>query len=72
MVEIFKTNVTNKRLAARVLKELTARLPAYRFNFDLEDCDRILRVQSEEMAIKCNRVVEVVKEQRVEIFLWED
>jgi len=72
MVEIFKTNVTNKRLAARVLKELTARLPAYRFNFDLEDCDRILRVQSEEMAIKCNRVVEVVKEQRVEIFLWEE
>ncbi|MDR3697839.1 hypothetical protein [Mucilaginibacter sp.] len=72
MVEIFKTNVTNKKTAARVLKELTARLPAYRFNFDLEDCDRILRVQSNCITIECGGITGIVKELNVEIFLWED
>jgi hypothetical protein len=72
MVEIFKTNVTNKKLAGKVLKTLRARLPAYHFNFDLEDCDRILRAQSEIVSIDAVDIVEIVKNQRVEICLFED
>ena len=72
MVEIFKTNVTRKRVAGRVLKTLQLHLPAYSFNFDLEDCDRVLRAQSENMALHVNEVIAVVKRCNVEICLFED
>jgi hypothetical protein len=71
MVEIFKTNVTNKKLAEKVLKTLHARLPAYHFNFDLEDCDRILRAQSEVVSMDVANIVQIVNDQRVEICLFE-
>jgi hypothetical protein len=71
MVEIFKTNVTNKRLASRVLKTLHTSLPCYNFNFDLEDCDRILRAQSAGEPIEIARVVKIVKDCRVEVSLLE-
>jgi hypothetical protein len=45
-VEVFQTNVSNRRTAAALLRQLRAQFPACRINFDLEDCDRILRVQS--------------------------
>ena len=72
MIEIFKTNVTGKRVAGRVLKALHLHLPAYSFNFDLEDCDRILRAQSESVALHINEVIAVVKRCNVEISLFED
>jgi len=72
MVEIFKTNVTNKKLAGRVLKILHTRMPAYTFNFDLEDCDRILRAQCAARAIETAIIINVVKEESVEICLFED
>lgn len=43
MVEVFKTNVTEAVLA-HVEDRLCSRFPLYRITFDLEDCDRILRV----------------------------
>lgn len=45
-VEVFQTNVPNRRTAAMLLRQLRAQFPACRINFDLDDCDRILRVQS--------------------------
>jgi hypothetical protein len=71
MVEIFKTNVTNKRLASRVLKTLHASLPCYHFNFDLEDCDRILRAQSADEPIEIALVIKIVKDCRVDVGLFE-
>ncbi len=44
MVEVFKTNVANSRDAARLLALLHQSFPDYSANFDLEDCDNILRV----------------------------
>ena len=44
MVEVFKTNVAMPD-AARLLDILLQRMPQYKINFDLEDCDRILRVE---------------------------
>ena len=72
MVEIFKTNVTNKKLAGRVLKSLRAQLPAYHFNFDLEDCDRILRAQSENIAVEIRGIMQIVKGHDVDICLLVD
>lgn len=45
MVEVFKTNVKQKRQAKRLLNILSQQFPLCRINFDLEDCDKILRVE---------------------------
>jgi len=47
MVEVFKTNVQCPHEAAIMLKKLGSHFPLYKINFDLEDCDRILRVQGD-------------------------
>ncbi len=46
MVEVFKTNIQRKRTAAKIKMELLSRFPDCKINFDLDDCDRILRIES--------------------------
>jgi len=46
MVEVFKTNIRNHSTAILVKIELLALFPDCKINFDLEDCDRILRIES--------------------------
>ena len=46
MVEVFKTNVTADADADLLITELHKAFPSYKVNFDLDDCDRILRVKS--------------------------
>lgn len=45
MVEIFKTNVEGGGLAEQLVSTLHDRFPSCKVNFDLDDCDRILRVE---------------------------
>ena len=45
MVEVFKTNVRSIRKAKLVIQKLAEEFPAHKINFDLNDCDKILRVQ---------------------------
>ena len=45
MVEVFKTNVQHRELAEQLVSILRDRLAFSRINFDLEDCDKILRVE---------------------------
>ena len=49
MVEIFKTDVERSEQAAKLLKVLANRFPLFKVNFDLEDCDRILRVKGKQI-----------------------
>ncbi len=44
MVEVFKTNVTDLRHAHMLVEQIHNRFGDYKANFDLQDCDRILRV----------------------------
>ncbi|WP_347158978.1 hypothetical protein [Pontibacter chitinilyticus] len=44
MVEIFKTNITDKSTADNLLAQLQQKLPAAKITFDLDDCDHILKV----------------------------
>lgn len=46
LIEIFKTNVNNPQLANKIIAELNQLYPEYRINFDLEDCDNVLRIES--------------------------
>jgi len=45
MVEVFKTNVQCPVEAERLVGRLLEQLPLCSINFDLEDCDRILRIE---------------------------
>lgn len=58
MVEVFKTNVTEASVAAGLLLLLTNHLPACTINFDLQDCDNILRIKGD--AIPINAIIELV------------
>ncbi len=44
MLEIFKTNVQNKKQAKRIINLLEKFFSEAAINFDLTDCDKILRV----------------------------
>jgi hypothetical protein len=45
-VEVFRTNVANLREAMLLLQNLQACFPTCRITFDLDDCDRVLRIES--------------------------
>ncbi|UOQ73545.1 hypothetical protein [Hymenobacter cellulosilyticus] len=46
MVEVFKTNVRARRHARQLLHQIHQNFAQYRANFDLDDCDNILRIES--------------------------
>lgn len=45
MVTVYKTNVSSKSKAKTILQKLTKEVSGYKINFDLEDCDKILRIE---------------------------
>ena len=52
MVEVFKTNVYEPCQSIMLVRILYNYFPDHRINFDLEDCDRILRVEGKRHAHK--------------------
>jgi hypothetical protein len=60
MVEVFKTNVTDRNHAKHLVEVIRYHFTDYKVNFDLEDCDRILRIEST-TEIEPDRVVELLK-----------
>lgn len=48
-IEVFKTNITHPSVANDVIESLIKILPECRINFDLHDCDNILRIESLEI-----------------------
>lgn len=60
MVEVFKTNVTSAAQAKKVVKMLRLHFPESHINFDLEDCDKVLRVEAS--VCKPEKVILLVQE----------
>lgn len=58
MVEVFKTNVPNTRQAKLIIQKLAEVFPEHKINFDLSDCDRILRIQGND--ILEGRIISIV------------
>lgn len=48
MIFVFKTSVKTKMQMKKLKPHIDKRLPKAKWNFDLEDCDKILRIDSEE------------------------
>ena len=46
MAEVFKTDVQETAHAEKIVDLLYKHFPARKINFDLEDCDKILRIDS--------------------------
>jgi tRNA G26 N,N-dimethylase Trm1 len=51
-VEVFKTNVKTKKNADMVISLIKRILPAGKVSFDLEDCDKILRIEANEIKMQ--------------------
>jgi hypothetical protein len=47
MVEVFKTNVQKKVQSKMLLSILSEAHPSLKINFDLADCDKVLRVEGD-------------------------
>lgn len=52
MVEVFKTNVRDAHYATLLIEQIHNTFTNYAANFDLEDCDNILRVECNAGLIK--------------------
>lgn len=46
MVFVFKTSINSKSVAKQIIKHLSTLLPHAKLTFDLEDRDKILRIES--------------------------
>lgn len=46
MIEIFRTNITRQKDANKILNKIHSAFPGFEANFDLDDCDHILRIKS--------------------------
>jgi hypothetical protein len=61
MIEVFKTSVTSKRQAEILVVALQKIFPEYTANFDLDGCDRILRVASRGGTVLAEDVIYFLK-----------
>ena len=62
MVEVFKTDVMNRDHAAILVKIIHKHFPCYTANFDLADCDNILRIQSTNGQIQAASLIDLLNE----------
>jgi len=60
MVEVFKTNVQKKAQSKMLLCILSKAFPSFKINFDLSDCDRVLRVKGDN--IEALRIMILINE----------
>jgi hypothetical protein len=61
MVEVFITNVNEPGHAAMLLEHIHTAFGDYEANFDLEDRDRILRVECIIAEVQSSAVIELLK-----------
>ena len=72
MIEVFKTNVSSKKHAGLLLGILHGSFPGSNFNFDLEDCDNILRVEASGPGIQVEEILHTVRGHNFQIEVLPD
>ena len=58
MIEVFKTNVQEVEQSIMIVGKLLEHFPNSAINFDLEDCDKILRIHASE--ISNHKIIELL------------
>lgn len=66
MVEVFKTNVESLNESEKIVQTLKKKFPLLKINFDLDDCDKILRVEGQTIFIE-----EIIREMNVKKYRCE-
>lgn len=61
MVEIFRTNVANENNAQQIVNAVHSNFQRYKVNFDLEDCDRILRIENTNGRLNITEILQFLK-----------
>lgn len=59
MVEIFKTNIDGQQQAEVLLKLLSEKFPDFKINLDLQDCDKVLRIEGSHVVPE--KIIELLK-----------
>lgn len=60
MVEVFSTNLQTELQTKMLLEQFQKAYPTYHINFDSEDCDNILRVESHNGQIDIDGIRKIV------------
>ncbi|MBO9682218.1 MAG: hypothetical protein J7502_06035 [Flavisolibacter sp.] len=60
MIEVFKTNVESANDASNIVNMLLGHFPGSKINFDLQDCDKILRVEGKDFS--SDKIIVLLKE----------
>ena len=60
MIEVFRTNVESPDHAANLISHIHSIFADYKANFDLEDCDKILRVKSNNDEIETYIIIDLL------------
>jgi len=61
MVEVLKTNVQEHGQAKKLIRQIHRNFQNYQANFDLEDCDKILRVACYTDFIQATQLIDYLK-----------
>ncbi len=56
IVQVFKTDVPDREVARIIIFLLQRDFSQCRINFDLDDCDRILRIESRQTSVDESRI----------------
>lgn len=72
MIEVFKTSIQTQLQAKIVRQLLLVQNPSLEINFDLEDCDKILRIQNIEDAVDISSVLKVLNETGIYVEVLTD
>ena len=70
IVEVFRTDVSSASEAIGVLEQLKQMFPQTKFNFDLDDCDKVLRVEGKYIQVAA--VIELLSKNRYRCELLPD
>ncbi len=62
MIEVFKTNVKEDSHANLLIDEIHKTFKGHEANFDLEDCDKILRVKCRSGFIKPSQFIRLLND----------
>jgi hypothetical protein len=60
MIEVFKTDVDDSRFADILVEHIQRTFYGYLANFDLQDCDKILRVKNVRGAVNSDHVIKML------------
>lgn len=62
MVEVFKTNVADPKHANLLKEQIKSIYTDYFVTFDLEDCDRILRIKTSKGEVKTDSIINILND----------